>query len=36
MRAEWRFVWEGSGGLCVTCMVGGGEKRQELSAGNST
>ena len=26
VRAEWRFVWRGSGGLCVT--VGGTKERQ--------
>ena len=36
MRAEWRSVWGDSGGLCVTCTVGGGEKRQQSYAGNST
>ena len=28
MRAEWRSVWKGSGGLCVTLDLG--EKRQLL------
>ena len=32
VRAEWRSVWRGSGALCV--MVGLGEKRQWLCAGN--
>ena len=30
MRAEWRSVWRGSGGLCV--MVGGAKERQLLCA----
>jgi len=32
LRAEWRFVWKGSGGLCVTVV--GGQKRHLLCASN--
>jgi len=32
VRAEWRSVWKGSGGLCVTVDLE--EKRQLLCAGN--
>ena len=36
VRAEWRSVWRDSGGLCVTCTISGGRKRQQLYAGNWT
>jgi len=34
VKAEWRPGWRVSGELCVTCPVGGGKKRQRMSADN--